>query len=254
MFWVIKLITTGVGEAASDFFGQVFIPLAGVIGIGGVILAFRLQLRATEYRAPVYWFTVMMVAVFGTMVSDGMRMATGISYAVDSVVFGVVTAVVFIRWHRAEGTISIHSITSRRRERFYWSAVLATFALGTSLGDWTAYTLNVGGFFGSALIFAVIIAIPALAWWKLGLSPVVAFWACYVVTRPLGASIADGFSKPHADSGLALGDGLVTVVGVAAFVVLVAYLARAKTDIQSLSSHAPAGLIDDSSSRSKVTA
>jgi uncharacterized membrane-anchored protein len=222
MFWIIKILTTGVGESASDFLGQQSVPLAGLIGIGGITLAMRLQFRAREYRAPVYWFTVLMVAVFGTMVADGVKDGAGISYVISTALAAIAVATIFVLWYRSEGTLSIHSINSRRREKFYWAAVLATFALGTAAGDLTAITLNIG-FFGSALLFAAVIAVPAIAWWKFNLNAVVAFWACYVVTRPLGASFADWFGKPHSASGLGLGDGVVTAIGLLAFVALVAY-------------------------------
>ncbi len=225
MFWVIKLVTTGVGESASDFLGQVSVPMAALVGVGGIWIALRLQLRARAYRAPVYWSAVLMVAVFGTMVADGLRDGTGVSYAVTTAACAVAVTVIFVLWHRSEGTIDIHSITTARRETFYWCAVLATFALGTAAGDWTAITLNLG-FFGSALLFAGVIALPALAWWRLDLDAVVAFWACYVVTRPLGASFADWFGKPVAQTGLGLGDGAVTAAGVLAFVALVGLVAR----------------------------
>jgi uncharacterized membrane-anchored protein len=223
IFWVLKLITTGVGEAASDFLGHVNVPLAGLIGISGIVIALRMQFRAREYRAPVYWFTVMMVAIFGTMVADGVKDGAGISYVISTIVATIAVAAVFYLWQRSEGTLSIHSINSRRREKFYWAAVLSTFALGTAAGDLTAITLNIG-FFGSAVLFAAIIAIPAIAWWKFNLNAVVAFWSCYVLTRPLGASFADWFGKPAWATGLGLGDGVVTAIGVAVFVVLVAYV------------------------------
>ena len=231
IFWAIKLLTTGMGESASDFLGQQSVPLAGAIGVLGFWLTLRAQLRVREYRAPVYWFAVLMVAVFGTMVADGLRDGAGISYAVTTVFFAVVVAAVFAAWQRSEGTLAIHTITTPRRERFYWAAVLATFALGTAAGDWTALSLHLG-FLGSAGLFAGIIAVPAVAWWRFGLNPVLAFWACYVVTRPLGASWADWFAKPHAITGLGLGDGPVTGVALVAFIALVAHVAHAKRDIQ----------------------
>ena len=230
IFWVIKLITTGIGEAASDFMGQHSVPIAGIVGLGGFIIALRLQLRAREYRAPVYWSAVMMVAVFGTMVADGLKDGAGLSYSVTTPFFAVVVAVVFWAWYRSEGTLSIHSITTRKREMYYWGAVLATVALGTAAGDLTAIQLG-WGFFESAALFAVIMAIPAIAWWQFNLSPIVAFWACYVVTRPLGASFADGFSKPT-QGGLGWGDGIVTLIGLVAFAMLVTYVAITKHDIQ----------------------
>lgn len=229
IFWVIKLITTGVGEAASDFMGQTFIPLAGVVAIGGMYFAFKWQLRAREYHAPTYWFAVLMVAVFGTMVADGLKM-TGLSYAVTTPLFALGLGYVFFRWHRTEGTLSIHSITSRRRERFYWSAVLLSFALGTAAGDLTAIQLQLG-YWDSAVLFGIAMAIPAVGW-RMGLNPIVAFWTCYILTRPLGASFADGFSKPVGETGLGLGDGPIAAAGLVLFAIGVLYLARTRSDIQ----------------------
>ena len=230
MFWVLKLLTSGMGEAMSDFLGQQSVPLAALIGIVGIWVALRLQLRQIEYRAVYYWFAVMMVAIFGTMVADGIRDGAGIGYGVTTPFFGVVTAAIFYAWYRSEGTLSIHSITTPRRERFYWAAVLATFALGTAAGDLTAIALKLG-FFPSVWLFAAIIAVPAIGYWRLRLNPILAFWGAYIVTRPLGASFADWFSKPT-NGGLNLGDGLVAAVELVVFIGLVAYVARTKLDVQ----------------------
>jgi len=140
-------------------------------------------------------------------------------------------AAVFLLWYRSEGTLSIHTITTRRRESYYWAAVLATFALGTAAGDLTATTLNLG-FFGSVVLFAAIIAIPAIGWWRFNMNPIVAFWFAYIVTRPLGASFADWFGKPPAISGLGLGDGTVSGVALLVFIALVAYVTVTKPDVQ----------------------
>jgi uncharacterized membrane-anchored protein len=231
LFWGLKLLTTGMGEAMSDALGQWNVPVAGLLGIGGTILAFRWQLRSERYRAPVYWFAVMMVAVFGTMVADAVHDGASMPYAVTTPLFAAAVAIIFALWWRSEGTLSIHTITTRRRERFYWAAVLATFALGTAAGDLTALSLNLG-YFDSAVLFAAIIAVPALAWWRGRINTVLAFWAAYVVTRPLGASFADGFSKSTKTSGLGLGDGTISLVALAVFVALVAYVAMRKHDIQ----------------------
>jgi uncharacterized membrane-anchored protein len=230
MFWVLKLLTTGMGEAMSDFLGQQSVPLAALIGIVGIWVALRLQLRQIEYRAVYYWFAVMMVAIFGTMVADGIRDGAGIGYGVTTPVFAAVTAAIFYAWYRSEGTLSIHSITTPRRERYYWAAVLATFALGTAAGDLTAYALNLG-FLASIFVFAAIIAVPAIGYWRFKLHPILAFWGAYIVTRPLGASFADWFSKPT-NGGLNLGDGLVAAVELVIFIGLVAYVARTKLDVQ----------------------
>jgi uncharacterized membrane-anchored protein len=231
LFWVIKILTTGMGEAMSDFLGQKSVPLAGVIGIFGTILAFRLQYRRREYHAPTYWFTVMMVAIFGTMAADGLKDGAGLSYAVTTPFFAVAVGVIFSLWHRSEGTLDIHTITTRQRENYYWCAVLATFALGTAAGDLTALTLN-WGFFPSAILFGAIIVLPMLGRRRFGLNPVAAFWAAYVVTRPLGASFADWFGKPHGQTGLGLGDGTVSAIELVVFIGLVAYTAVAKGDVQ----------------------
>jgi uncharacterized membrane-anchored protein len=230
IFWVLKLLTTGMGEAMSDFLGQKSVPLAAAIGIFGLAFALWLQFRSPEYRAPVYWFAVMMVAIFGTMVADGIRDGAGIPYTVTTPLFAAVVAATFLLWYRSERTLSIHSITTRRREAYYWTAVLATFALGTAAGDLTAYTLNLG-FWESAVLFAFVIAIPAAGWARGRFNPIFAFWFAYVVTRPLGASFADGFSKP-ANGGLGLGDGTVSLIALVVFVGLVAWVALTKRDVQ----------------------
>jgi uncharacterized membrane-anchored protein len=231
IFWVLKLLTTGMGEAMSDFMGQHSVPIAGAVGFFGLIIAYRLQINRREYSAPYYWFMVMMVAVFGTMMADGIHDGTGIGYQITTPLFAAVVAAIFWSWYRSEGTLSIHSITTRRRENYYWAAVLGTFALGTAAGDLTAYSLNIG-FGDSAILFAVVIAIPALAWWRAGLNSIVAFWACYVVTRPLGASFADFFSKPKVNSGLNLGDGTVSGIALVVFIALVAYVTVTRSDVQ----------------------
>jgi uncharacterized membrane-anchored protein len=226
-FWLIKILTTGMGEATSDALGNVNLVLAGAAGVLGFALAMWLQFRAPRYAPPVYWFAVMMVAVFGTMAADGLHVALNVPYAASTAFYAVVLAVVFSLWHRSEGTLSIHSITTRRRETYYWLTVLATFALGTAAGDLTATSLRLG-FFASGLIFAAAITVPAIAWWRMHLDPVIAFWCAYVITRPLGASFADWFGKPHRiDGGLGYGDGTVSVLTTVVIVLLVAALTRA---------------------------
>ena len=230
IFWVLKLLTTGMGEAMSDAIGQQSVPLAAAVGLFGLALALWLQLRQTEYRAPYYWFAVMMVAVFGTMAADGIHDGASIPYSVTTPVFAAITAAIFAWWYRSEGTLSIHEINTRRREKFYWAAVLGTFALGTAAGDLTAFQLNLG-FWTSAALFAVIISIPAVGWWKLGWNPIFSFWFAYVITRPLGASFADGFSK-NTNGGFALGDPLVSFIGLALFIALVGWTTATRRDVQ----------------------
>jgi uncharacterized membrane-anchored protein len=231
IFWVLKLLTTGMGESMSDFLGSKSVPIAAAIGIFGLWFALWLQMRQREYRAPIYWFAVMMVAIFGTMMADGIHDGASIPYSVTTPLFAAIMAAIFAWWYRSEGTLSIHSITTRRRESFYWATVLATFALGTAAGDLTATQLNLG-FFPSALLFISIILIPAVGWWRFGLNPIVAFWFAYIVTRPIGASFADWFSKPPAISGLGLGDGTVSGLALIVFLALVTYVSVTKVDVQ----------------------
>ena len=221
LFWIIKILTTGMGETLSDFFVVAFDPvvvvlLAAVAFVGCLLI----QLSAPRYVAWRYWLLVAMVAVFGTMVADVSHIVVGIPYSVSTAGFAIVVAALFVVWFRVERTLSIHSITTLRRELFYWATVTATFALGTALGDLTATTLGLG-YLASAVLFAVVIAIPALAFRFLRLDAVIAFWAAYVVTRPLGASIADWLAVDHSRGGLALGTGPVSAVAFAAIAVLV---------------------------------
>jgi uncharacterized membrane-anchored protein len=238
MFWVIKILTTGMGEATSDFLANTNLVLAGVAGFTGFAVALWLQFRVRRYIAFVYWLAVSMVAVFGTMAADGMHVGLGVPYIGSTIFYAVVLAVVFFLWRRSEGTLSIHSIVTRRREAYYWLTVFATFALGTATGDLTATTLHLG-YLPSGLLFIGLILIPAVAWWRFHLNPIVAFWWAYVLTRPLGASFADWLSKPPAISGINLGDGHVAVVAAAIIAVLVGYVAITRRDIQPAAPVAP---------------
>jgi len=230
LFWLIKLVTTFMGEATSDYLGDVNIAIGGVVEVLLVVTALWFQLRTRRYNAAAYWFLAMAIAVFGTGASDTLHIVLGIPYGGTTALWAVVLAGIFWRWHRSEGTLSIHSITTQRRERYYWATVFATFALGTALGDFTATSLNLG-FLSSGILFGVVILIPAVAW-RLGLNPIAAFWFAYVVTRPLGASFADYVSKPHSITGMNFGDGPTSAVSAAALVLLVAYTAVRRGDIQ----------------------
>jgi uncharacterized membrane-anchored protein len=230
LFWVVKLLTTGIGEAGADFLGTVSIPLAALVGIGGFFLAQWWQLRADRYHPVRYWTTVLTVALFGTMVADGPHVALGTPYYVDSLIYLGLLVALLIWWRASEGTLSVHSITTARRERFYWGAVLLTFGLGTALGDTTAINLGLG-FAWSILLFGALILVP-LGLWRTGLDATIAFWASYVLTRPLGASVADWLGKPPAGGGVGWGDGTVFGLGLALFAGLVAYLAITHSDVE----------------------
>jgi uncharacterized membrane-anchored protein len=227
LFWIIKVLTTGMGETTSDYLAHRLDPPIAV-GLAGTALAgvLVLQFAVRRYIPWIYWLTVVMVSVFGTMAADALHVVLGIPYIVSTVFFVVVLGGIFAVWYATERTLSIHSIFTRRREVFYWATVLATFALGTAAGDMTATTLHLG-YLASGALFAVLITIPAVAYWQRKLSPILAFWLAYVVTRPLGASIADWWGVPPARGGLDLGTGAVSLGLAIVIAVLVGYLSVA---------------------------
>lgn len=230
-FWIVKILTTAMGEATSDYFVRLINPvIAVVIGAACFAAALALQFSTSRYVAWIYWLAVAMVAVFGTMAADVLHVGLGIPYVASTAFFALALAVVFTAWHISEKTLSIHSIYTKRREGFYWAAVMATFALGTAAGDMTAVTLRVG-FLASGLMFTALIAIPAFAYWKLGLNEIAAFWCAYILTRPLGASFADWAGVPRSMGGLDLGRGTVSLALTILIVAFVAYLTITRKDI-----------------------
>jgi len=171
-----------------------------------------------------------MVAIFGTMAADVLHVVLGIPYLVSTVFFAVVLAVVFVVWYASEKTLSIHSINTPRRELFYWATVMATFALGTAAGDMTAATRGLG-YFSSGVLFAVLFAVPALAYWLFGVNEIAAFWFAYIMTRPLGASVADWLGKSSL-GGLGLGDTKVALVLTILIIAFVGYLTVTHKDMK----------------------
>ena len=231
LFWVVKILTTAGGEVTSDYLKKF-----GNIGGGGTevalfVIALVLQFATRRYRALAYWSLAYAIAIAGTGLSDFLHLDVHIPYAGTSLMWAVILAVVFWTWYRSEGTLSIHSITTQRREAFYWATVFATFALGTALGDFTASSLNMG-YLPSGLFFLGVFLLPALAWWRFGLNSVAAFWAAYIVTRPLGASFSDWISKPANITGLNFGNGRTAIVFAVVVALLVGYLAVARPDVQ----------------------
>jgi len=231
IFWLTKVLTTGVGESTSDFLVKQ-VGKGGAVFLGTIAFAAALiwQFKTSRYTPGVYWLAVAMVAVFGTLAADAVHVGLGVPYYASSTLYAVILAGIFVAWYRTEGTLSIHSIYTPRREVFYWLAVLATFALGTAVGDLTARSFG-WGYLSSAVVFGCAIAIPAIAYWRTNLNPILIFWTAYVLTRPLGASVADWLGKNHDIGGLGLGDGTVSVVGALLIVGLVSYLARSQRAI-----------------------
>lgn len=207
LFWVVKILSTTVGETAADF-------LAGNLGLGltatSLIMAGLLagvlvvQFRARRYVPAVYWLAVVLVSIVGTLISDNLVDNLGVSLWTTTIAFSAALTVTFLAWYRSERTLSIHTIVTTRREAFYWLAILCTFALGTSAGDLVGEKLALG-YLTSAFLFAAMIALVAVAHLKGGLNAVFAFWAAYILTRPFGASMGDYLTAAPADGGLGLG-------------------------------------------------
>lgn len=234
-FWIVKLLTTAMGEATSDFLVYHMNPFIA-IALGGIalVISLILQFSVRRYVTWIYWLVVVMVSIFGTMAADAAHVGLGVPYFASTTFFALVLILVFIIWHRSEKTLSIHSIYTKRREAFYWCAVLATFALGTAAGDMTATTIHLG-YFTSGVLFAVLFAIPGLCYWLFGLNEIFAFWFAYILTRPVGASFADWVSVSHQSGGLGLGKGVVSLGLTIAIVIVVGYMAMTRKGVQDVS-------------------
>jgi len=236
-FWIVKALSTAMGEATSDYLVHAMNPVVAVaLGFVGFVAALVLQFSMRRYLAWTYWLAVVMVGVFGTMAADVLHVGFGISYIVSSVLYAVVLVAVFVSWQKTEKTLSFHSIDAPRREAFYWAAVAATFACGTAVGDLTATTFHLGYGF-SIVLFAVVIAVPVVGFWRFNWNPVLSFWFAYVITRPIGASFADWVGKPQSASGLGWGDGRISLVLTVVIACLVAYLALTRKDVQRERAH-----------------
>jgi uncharacterized membrane-anchored protein len=228
-FWIIKILSTGMGEATSDALVEKIGPaIAAPLALLLLFAALRLQFRTTNYVPKIYWLAVSMVAIFGTMAADVIHIV-GVPYIFSASLYAVVLAIIFIRWYRSEATLSIHSINTRRREYFYWLTVFATFALGTALGDLTATTFSLG-FLNSGLMFICIFLVPVVLHYLFKINSVFTFWFAYIVTRPLGASFADWLGKPKSIGGLGIGDPAVSLVAIFIIVLLVTYLSFTQND------------------------
>jgi uncharacterized membrane-anchored protein len=229
-FWVIKVLTTGMGETTSDFFVHRYNPYVVVV-VSAAVLAVTVfwQLWWRQYNPWVYWLAVSMVAVFGTMAAGIVHVYMGVPYVLSATGYAAAVTVIYVLWFLSEKTLSVHSIYTRRREIFYWAAVLGTFAMGTAVGDMTAVSFHLG-FFASGVLFAVVIAIPGIAYRWIHLNEIAAFWFAYIITRPLGASFADWLAVPSTQGGLDFGKGAVSIVLWLLIIAFVAYLAISHKD------------------------
>ena len=239
IFWVIKVLATTVGETAADYLNDTLgLGLTNTtVVVGALFLAvIAVQFRMTRYFPPVYWLAVVLISVVGTLITDNLTDVLGVPLPVSTAVFTVLLAATFALWYRSERTLSIHSVVTRRREAFYWAAILFTFALGTAAGDLVGEQFALG-YLNSLLLFAGVIALIAAAFWLLRINAVLAFWLAYIMTRPLGASLGDLLSQTRDNGGLGLGTTGTSLVFLSAILALVVYLTATKRDVQELHRH-----------------
>lgn len=230
-FWIIKILCTTVGESFADYINETLgfgLTNTTLLFSSALIVALVLQFRTSRYVPGVYWTSVVLISVVGTLLTDNLTDARGVPLWLSSTVFAVLLAAVFAAWYARERTLSIHTINTTRREGWYWLVVLVTFALGTAVGDWT---LELTGWSPgvSILLPAGLIAAVALAW-RLGTGPVLSFWLAYILTRPLGANIGDYLASPRED-GLGLGTMWTSLLFLGTILAVVSYLSISRVDV-----------------------
>ena len=231
-FWIIKVLCTTVGETAADFLNvNLNLGLTGTTIILGIVLVIALffQFKSNKYVPGIYWLVVVLLSVFGTLVTDNLVDNMGVALEITTIVFSIALAATFVVWYASERTLSIHSIYTTRREAFYWLAILFTFALGTAAGDLVAERFELG-YLVSAALFGALIAADVIAYRVFKLDGVLAFWIAYILTRPLGASLGDYFSQAPDNGGLGLGTVGTSVIFLLAILATVIYLAITKKD------------------------
>lgn len=233
-FWAIKIMATTVGETGADYL--IFrmglgLPLTSALMAGVLAVILGLQFRTDRYRPWVYWSAVTMISIVGTLITDSLVDTYGVPLTTTTAAFAAALIATFAIWYARERTLSIHAIDTPAREGFYWLAVLFTFALGTAAGDLMAERLALG-YLPSALLFGAGIAVVFAAWRAEAIGPVLAFWAAYVLTRPLGASLGDFLSQPVANGGLGLGTVVTSEAFLTAILILVAWLAISRADLE----------------------
>ena len=231
-FWIIKVMCTTVGETGADYLavnaglGQTMTR----VGMTALLIAVLfVQFRQRSYTPWIYWLTVVLVSIVGTLITDNLTDNLGVPLQVSTAAFSAALAVTFWLWHKVEGSLSIHSIYTVRRELFYWAAILFTFALGTAAGDLLAESVGLG-YAISALAFGAVIALITTGFYAFKLNGILAFWLAYIITRPLGASIGDWLSQDVGNGGLGLGTIGTSAIFLVAIVALVSYLTIARVD------------------------
>jgi uncharacterized membrane-anchored protein len=228
-FWIVKVMSTTVGETGADYLA-VHVGLGplvtGAVMAALLIAAIILQLRADRYVPWIYWLAVVLVSVVGTQITDALTDGLGVSLYLSTLVFAAGLAAIFIAWYSQERTLSIRSIFTRRRELYYWAAILCTFALGTAAGDLATEALGLGFQLG-VVIFGALIACIAAAYY-LGAGAVLAFWLAYIFTRPLGAALGDLLSQARTYGGLGFGTAMTSAIFLAVIVGLVVFMTRAE--------------------------
>lgn len=238
-FWIIKMMSTTVGETGADYLNaDLHFGLLGTAAVVGVLLSIALavQMNAKLHSPPKYWLAVVLISVFGTLITDFLTDVAGVHLAVSTAFFGMALLLTFVVWYAEEGTLSVKAIDSFRRERYYWLAILLTFALGTAAGDWAAEVKNLG-YGPSALVFGGLIALTACARYWLKANATACFWIAYVLTRPFGASCGDYLSQPAGNGGLGLGAFGTSALFLAVILGLVAYLSMAEKHLDRRSSN-----------------
>jgi uncharacterized membrane-anchored protein len=224
-FWIIKILCTTVGESFADYINETLgfgLTNTTLVFSAGLVLALAAQFRSPRYIPGIYWLTVVLISVVGTLLTDNLTDGHNVPLWISTTVFSVLLAAVFSLWYARERTLSIHSIVTTSREAWYWLTVLVTFALGTATGDWTLELTGWGPAESVLLPLGLILAV--LVAWKCGAGPVLSFWLAYILTRPLGANIGDYLSSPHADGGLALGTLGTSVLFLGTILAIVVYL------------------------------
>src|SRR6476659_299975 len=245
-FWVIKILCTTVGETFADNLNEnLGLGLTGTTYLMGAALLVVLffQFRARRYIPGVYWLAVVLISVVGTLVSDNLVENYGVTLETTTIAFSAILICVFASWYAVERTLSVHTIFTTRRETFYWLAILFTFALGTSAGDFLYEQLELG-YLAALGIFAGAIVVVAVLHFGLRLNAILSFWLAYILTRPLGASIGDYLASPTEEGGLGLGTNLTSFIFLGTILVLVVYLAISKRDVIRSGSVSAAAAVD----------